>query len=339
MAEFAIAFDGGALRFFADAVELEAGGNDDGADVLDNKLVFLGKVDRTGAADLLADAALAALEVGAVLPVDDRGVGDRLGEGDIDGCPHADVLVEGVGDLLLGAFGHADAAAGAFAHVDRAGLLPDGHLEVADIAVNVFHFAVGMEGDVGVIGRIDHLRGHDALGAVESREGFGELGHVAADGGVPLDKDDLMAAVGNIEGRLDAGDTAADDEGPFGDRHGDRLELSVHLHPLDEHGDDFGRFDSGLFLILMDPGAVLADVGHLHQVGIEAGGFGGFAEGLFVHPGGAGGNDDAVEVMLADRFFQEVLAGIGAHVLVVAGVGYAGDLLRSPGYPFNVNGS
>ncbi len=75
-------------------------------------------------------------------------------------------------------------------------------------------------------------------------------------------------------------------------------ELFVHLHPLDEHGDDFGRLGGGFFLVFMDPGAVLADVGHLAQVGVEAGGFGGFAEGLFVHPGGAGGNDDAVELML-----------------------------------------
>ncbi len=107
--------------FSADGVEFEAGGNDDGADVLDDQLVFLVVVDGAGAADLLADAALAGLEVGAVLPVDDRRVGDRLGEGDVDGRPHAEVLVEGVGDLLLGAFGHADAAAGAFVHVDASG--------------------------------------------------------------------------------------------------------------------------------------------------------------------------------------------------------------------------
>ncbi len=125
---------------------------------------------------------------------------------------------------------------------------------------------------LGWLADIDHLRGHDALGAVEGREGLGELGHVAADGGVPLDQHHLVAAVGDIEGRLDAGDAAADDQGPLGDRHGDRLELAVLLHPLDEHGDDVGRLGGGLFPVLVDPGAVLADVGHLAQVRVQAGG-------------------------------------------------------------------
>jgi len=84
---------------------------------------------------------------------------------------------------------------------------------------------------------------------------------------------------------------------------------------------------------------VLADVGHLHQVGVEARGFGSLAEGLLVHPGATGGNDDAVQVMLADRFFQQVLPRVGAHVLVVEGYGHAGDLFRGPGHPFNVYGS
>src|SRR6185369_4218989 len=339
VAEFAVALDGGAFRLFGDVVELEAGGDDDGPDRFDHELVFLGVVYCAGTADLLADAAFAGLEVCAVLPVDDRGVGYGLGERDVDGGAHPEVLVEGVGDLFLRALGHADAAAGALVHVDAAGLLLDGDLEVADVAVDVLDFRVGMQGDVGVVGDVDHFGGHDALGAVKRGEGLGQLGHVAADGWFPFDEDDVVAAVGDVEGGLDAGDAAADDESPFGDRYGDRLELLVHLDPLDEHGDDFGGLGGGFFLVFVDPGAVFADVGHLDEVGVQTRCLGSLPEGLFVHPGGAGGYDDAVEVVVGDGFFEEVLPRIGAHVLVVACIGNAGDLFRSPGHSFDINGS
>jgi hypothetical protein len=89
----------------------------------------------------------------------------------------------------------------------------------------------------------------------------------------------------------------------------------------------------------MHPGAVLADIGHLAEIRVEPGGIGSFPEGLFVHPRGAGGHDDTVEVVLGNSLFEKVLARIGAHVFIIAGIGNAGDLLRGPGYPLNVNGS
>src|SRR6185369_14362953 len=85
VAEFAVPLDGGAFGLFGDVVEFEAGSDDDGPDRFDDELVFLGVVHCSRSADLLADAAFAGLEPGAVLPVDDGGVGDRLGEGDVDG--------------------------------------------------------------------------------------------------------------------------------------------------------------------------------------------------------------------------------------------------------------
>ena len=184
-----------------------------------------------------------------------------------------------------------------------------------------------------MVGDIDHLGGHDALGAVQGREGFGELGHVAADGGFPLDQDDLVAAVGDVQGGLDAGNAAADDQGPLGDRHGDGGQDAVLLDPLDHHADDFDRLDGGLFPVLVDPGAVFADVGHLAQEGVQPGRFDGLAEGLFVHARRAGRNDDVGELLLLDGFLEQVLARVGAHVFVVGGEGYAGqfaDFLRNP---------
>jgi hypothetical protein len=89
----------------------------------------------------------------------------------------------------------------------------------------------------------------------------------------------------------------------------------------------------------MDPGAVFPDVGHFAEEGVQSGGFHRFPEGFFVHARGAGGNDDVGEFLLLDGFFEQVLAGIGAHVFVVGGEGYAGHFADFLRYPFNVDGS
>ena len=339
VAELAVPLVGGVLRLAADVVELEAGGDDDGADRLDDQLVLLLVVDGAGAADLLADAALAALEPGAVLPVDHRRVGDRLGKGDVDGRAHAEVAVEGVGDLLLRALGAADAAAGAFVLVHRAGLLAHRHLEVADVPLDVLHLGVGVEGDVGVVGDVDHLRRHDALGAVEGREGLGEHRHVPAQGGLALHQHHLVAGVGDVEGRLDAGDAAADDQRPLGHRDGDVGELVGLLHPRHHHLHDVDGLGRRLGAVLVHPGAVLADVGHLAQVGVEPRGLGGVAEGLLVHARRAGGHHDPVEPVFGDRLLEQALPGVGAHVLVVGGEGDAGQLGGGRRHLFHIDGA
>ena len=97
------------------------------------------------------------------------------------------------------------------------------HLEVADVAVDLLDLGVGEQRDVRVLRHLDHPRRQDALRAVERREGLGELAHVAADGGLLLDQDHLVAGVGDVERRLDAGDAAADDQRPARDRHADGL--------------------------------------------------------------------------------------------------------------------
>ena len=147
---------------------------------------------------------------------------------------------------------------------------------------------------------LDHARREDALRAVERGEGLAELAHVAADGGVLLDQDDLVAAVGDVERRLDAGDAAADHQGALGDGDADALERLVVLDLLDDGAGDVDRLGGGLAAVLVDPGAMLADVGHLAHVLVEAGLVGGAAEGLLVHVRRAGGDDDAGEVVLLD---------------------------------------
>ena len=106
-------------------LDVEAGGQHDGADVGLDDLVLLVEADGLGGADLLAEAALALQVIGAVLAVDDRLVGHRLREGDVDGRARAQAGVELAGDLLGRAFLGAQAAAGAELLVEAARLLAD----------------------------------------------------------------------------------------------------------------------------------------------------------------------------------------------------------------------
>ena len=95
---------------------------------------------------------------------------------------------------------------------------------------------------------------------------------------------------------------AADHEGGVGDGE---LALLERLEPRglrDRHADEvlglFGRLGRRL---LVDPGALFADVGELEQVGIQAARLEGSLEQRLVGARRAGGHDHAVEPLVLDR--------------------------------------
>ena len=90
---------------------VKARGHDDGAVLFGHDLVGLGVVDGSGLAELFADAALAGLHLDAAGRVDDRNVGNGLGEGGIDGGAGVQPPVKFVQRFFRGAFFLADAAA------------------------------------------------------------------------------------------------------------------------------------------------------------------------------------------------------------------------------------
>ena len=114
------------------------------------------------------------------------------------------------------------------------------------------------------------------------------------------------------------------------DRHLDGVQRLVERQAMDLRAQDALGLLGGLVLVLGDPGAVLAHVGHLEQERVEAGVGRGLAERGLVHGRRAGRHDDAVHAELLDVFFDQVLAGIRAHVLVLARDHHVG-LLGSPG--------
>jgi hypothetical protein len=82
-------------------------------------------------------------------------------------------------------------------------------LEMAGFAFQADEFGQREDFDVQVARAFDELGRDDAGGAIAGRERLVQVRHHAADGGVALDEIDLEAAVGQVEGGLDAGNAAA----------------------------------------------------------------------------------------------------------------------------------
>jgi hypothetical protein len=81
---------------------------------------------------------------------------------------------------------------------------------------------------------------------------------------------------------------------------------------MDESLGLFGRGHG----VVVNPAALLTDVGHLKQVGIEASALDSPAECPLVHTRTAGGNHDAGELVFKNVLGDHLLPRIGTHVLV-----------------------
>ncbi len=150
---------------------------------------------------------------------------------------------------------------------------------------------------------------------------------MAADGGLALDQEDLLAGVGEGHRRVDARDAAADHQHIGMDRHFLHFERLVMGHALDCGARERLGFLGGFLAVGVHPRVVLADVDHVEEERVQPAGLGGAPEGVLVQERRTGGNDDAVELELADVLLDELLARVRAHVLVVAGKGHARQLL------------
>ena len=304
--------------------EVVAGGGNDGAHGFRDFLILHFVVDGPGGAHLGAHAAFARGELAAEFGVDGGLLGDRLREGDVDRRGGADELVELVRGLLGGALVHAGAAASALGPVDVGGLLLHGHGEVAHIPGHVGHFGSGHERDFGMLGDVDHLGAEDAARAVDGGEGLVELRHLAADVAFAFHEEHVEARVGAVEGGLDAGHAAADDEHALGGFEGLGEQRVVAAQFFNGDADEFRGLVGVGFLVLADPRHVFADIGHFKHVLVEPGAFHGAAEGGLVHTRRTGSDDHAVKLVFLDGGDDFFLSGFRAGVHGVGGEGHIG---------------
>ena len=317
---------------------VKAGGYHDGTVLLFNKAVGLLVVDGAGGTDLGADTALAGFQHGAVVGINGCDLGHSLCKGNVDGTALIQSQIKGVGHFLLGALFCAQTTAGAFGLVHITSLFLDGDPEVAHKALDGLHLRIRVNFNLFVLCRIHHFGGQDTGGTVQCGEGLVDLGHFAANGGLFLYNIHLKACVGNVQSGLDTGNAAANDQCPFLYRTGACGQRCVQVHLGDGGTTQNNRLLGGFFLVLMNPGALLTDVGNLHHIGVQTCLFTSFAEGIFVHTGGAGAYHHAGKTVLTDGILNQLLTGLGAHILIMCGKDYTGLLTQHFGNFFHIHG-
>ena len=184
---------------------------------------------------------------------------------------------------------------------------------------------------------LNHLGGQNTSSAVQGGEGLVQLSHLAADGGLGLHDIYGEAGVSDIQSGLDTGDTAADHQGALGNGGftGSQGRVQAYLGNSGAAEDD-GLFGADLH-VLMYPGALLTDVGDLYHVGVQTGGLSGLAEGGLVHTGGAGADNDTGELMLTDRFGDQILTCLRAHILIFGGYNHAGLIAKRFGNGLHIH--
>ncbi len=170
--------------------------------------------------------------------------------------------------------------------------------------------------------------------AVEIQVQARQLGHPPTQAAALFDQHDRVAGVGQVERGLEAGNPAADDQPALDQGQKVGRERLVVVGLGDDGPDRLDGLVGGRFLLLLvDPARLLADVGDLGLVGVDARRLGRLAEGGLVHRRRAGGDDDAVQPVVDDVVADELLAGLGAHVLIVYGIDHFRELcisLRRP---------
>ena len=74
----------------------------------------------------------------------------------------------------------------------------------------------------------------------------------------------MIAGIGNVQSRLDTGDTAAYDQRPLGNGAFAGLQRGIQMHLGDGSPHEDHSLLRGFLHILVDPGAMLTDIGDLH---------------------------------------------------------------------------
>jgi hypothetical protein len=176
---------------------LDAGGQDDGADVDVDLLRFLLQIDGVVLTDRLTDTALLLFEIEAAL-VDVGDQGDGLGEVDVDRLVERDVLVVLV-RVFCRAVLDAGRAARAFVLFDVSRSLGERDVEVPCLSFYTVDISIGEDLDVRVPADLDQLGCENSHRAVVCGKRLVKLGHVAPDAGGFLDHVHLEARGGEVE--------------------------------------------------------------------------------------------------------------------------------------------
>ena len=215
--------------------------------------------------------ALARFELDAGFGVDDRHLRDGLRERDVNRAALAQSHVEFIRHFCLFVYAGVDAlqAAGAevLIHIPRVSQHRD--FVVAHVAVHVGHLGAGPQRDVRMAADGGHLRGEDAGGAIQGRERLVKPGHVAAYGGFAFHQIDVLAGIGQGQGRVNARDAATEDQDFRVNRHSTALQRLVERNPQHRGAHQVLGFTGSLRPVGVHPGGLFPNVHHMEIERVE----------------------------------------------------------------------
>ena len=220
-----------------------------------------------------------------MLRIDHRHIGNRLGKRNVNGTAGIQTAVKFIFRFAAGTFFHARAAPGTAVFPHKPGFFANGHRKIPHITRHLFHFTVGIQVDVFILGRFHHFRGENTGRTVQCGEGFIQLCHFAADGGFLFHDIHFVPGVSHIQRRRQSGNTAANDQRPAGPpaAPGRQRRIAFDFCYGRPHQDNgfIGRF----FPVFVNPGTLFPDVGNFHHIGVEPFPLRRPAERGFVHTG------------------------------------------------------
>ncbi len=155
-----------------------------------------------------------------------------------------------------------------------------------------------------------------------------ELRHPPAEKRALLDQRDLHATVGQVAGRGEAGDAAADHERRRVDGDAPLAEGDQVAGAVDRGPHQARRLRGRRVAVLDDPGHVLADVDVLEEVLVQPRALDRAPERHLVQRRRAGGHHNTVEGVLADLLLDERLPRVGAVEHVRGGEHHVGHPRR-----------
>ena len=207
--------------------------------------------------------------------------------------------------------------------------LLDNSVELADVAGELHDLGLAVHGDLGMPFNLPNQLGQEA-GHIRTLEGVADLAQLAAQLSLFFDQVNGETLVSQAQRRGHARQAAAQNQRCLRDRllsGFQRLEAPRaahgHVHEID------GLFRGGDGIVAMDPRALIADVGHREQVGIESRVAQGFLEENLVRARRTRSHHQAVQLVLADHVLDVLLVGIRAGVQARLGVRHARHLART----------
>ena len=187
------------LIIFIQRNHVKTGCNHDCTVFLCNYFILLLIINCTCSTNLGADTAFSGFKLGTMLAVDYRNIWDSLSERNIDSTSVVQTAVKFVWIFLGRTFLRTNATSGTFAHIHASCFLADINGEVTYKAAYLLNLTVCIDVDFLMCCCLYHLRGEDTCRAVQSWEGFVQLGHSSTNTWKLLHNINLITSLCNVK--------------------------------------------------------------------------------------------------------------------------------------------